>query len=82
MHSDSSLFNSKNVKSKEKSIDAIIEEIEPNEQPFRVLVANDEIMQLEVISLKLEHTEKCVVDRAVNGFEAFEMVNNKFNADR
>ena len=44
MHSDSSLFNSKNVKSKEKSIDAIIEEIEPNEQPFRVLVANDEIM--------------------------------------
>ena len=38
-------------------------------------------MQLEAISFLFEQTNKCQVDKAVNGFEAFEMINYKFNAE-
>ena len=54
--------------------------IEERDQKFEVLVVNDESMQLWAISYKFEATGKCNVEQAVNGFEAFEMVKNKFNA--
>ena len=38
-------------------------------------------MQLEVLSYKFENTLKCEVDKAENGFEVFENVISKFNAD-
>lgn len=38
-------------------------------------------MQLEVLSYKFESTLKCEVDKAENGFEVFENVISKFNAD-
>ena len=47
---------------------------------YKVLVVNDESMQLWAISYKFESTGKCDVEQAVNGFEAFEMVMKKFNA--
>ena len=40
-------------------------------QDFKVLIANDEMMQLEVLTYKFESTDKCSVDKALNGFEAF-----------
>ena len=39
------------------------------------------MMQLEILEFKFENTKKCVVDIAENGFEAFENVIKKFNAD-
>ena len=34
---------------------------------FRILIANDEEMQLEMLSFKFLNTNKCVVDTAING---------------
>ena len=80
--SHSSLFKSDpQIQQSQKfnSLINIIEETE-EEQNFDVLVVNDEIMQLEVISYKFEITGQCNVEKAVNGFEAFDMVMKKFNA--
>ena len=39
------------------------------------------MMQLEMLQYKFQATQKCKVDRAMNGFEAFDLVNSKFNAE-
>ena len=36
-------------------------------------------MQLEVLTYKFENTNKCEVDKALNGYEAFQNVMVKFN---
>ena len=36
----------------------------------------------KVWAFKFENTKKCCVEKAVNGFEAYEMVMKKFNADQ
>ena len=48
---------------------------------FKVLVANDELMQLEMIGFLFKQTKKCKVDQALNGSQAFEYVIEKFNAE-
>ena len=60
-------------------IDTIKEEEEYEDKKFKVLIANDEPMQLEMLAFKFEKT--CQVDRAQNGFEAFERVMVKFNEE-
>ena len=46
---------------------------------LKVLIANDEVLSLEIMALLFESTSKCQVDQAQNGFEAFEYINKKFN---
>ena len=48
---------------------------------FQVLIANDEKIQLDIMSFQFENSLKCDVDKAQNGFEAYEFVNKKFNSD-
>ena len=38
-------------------------------------------MQLEMLVYKFQKTEKCKVDKALNGFEALDLVNQKFNKE-
>ena len=46
-----------------------------------MLVVNDEPICLEMISFKFDQTKKCKIDQAQNGFEAFDYVIKKFNAE-
>ena len=39
------------------------------------------MMQLAIMTHMFENTQKCEVDQAQNGFEAFENVAAKFNSD-
>ena len=39
------------------------------------------MMQLEMLAYKFQSTTKCKVDKAQNGFDAFEQVISKFNAE-
>ena len=39
------------------------------------------MMQLEMLAFKFQTTKTCEVDKAQNGFEAFENVMSKFNSN-
>ena len=69
-----------NDKNQSQSLEQIKEAFE--EKQFKVLIANDEMIQLEVLAFKFEKSKKCCVEKAVNGFEAYEMVMKKFNAEQ
>ena len=46
-----------------------------------MLIANDEPMYLEMLSYKFQNTNKCTVDKAINGEEALELVKSNYNAE-